>query len=42
MSILRQHQAEDVHAHEFDVEDMPEYNPLDGLQPDPFLPRARV
>lgn len=42
MSILRQHNAEDVHAHEFDAKDMPEYNPLDGLQPDPFLPKARV
>lgn len=41
-AILRQHQAEDVHVHEFEVEDAPEYNPLDGLQPDPFLPRARV
>jgi len=41
-SILRKHEAEDVHVHEFEAVDMPEYNPLDGLQPDPFLPRARV
>lgn len=42
MGILRNHQAEDVHVHEFEAVDMPEYNPLDGLQPDPFLPRARL
>lgn len=42
MAVLRNHQGEDVHVHEFEAVDMPEYNPLDGLQPDPFLPRARL
>jgi hypothetical protein len=42
IAVLRTHEAEDVHVHEFEADDLPEYNPLDGLQPDPFLPKARV
>lgn len=42
MAILSEHQAEDVHAHDFEVDEASEFNPLGGLQPDPFLPKARV
>jgi hypothetical protein len=42
MEILRKHGADDVHLHSFEGAKGPEFNPLDGLQPDPFLPRARL
>ena len=34
--------AEDVHVHDFEGAKGPEFNPLGGMQPDPFLPQARV
>jgi hypothetical protein len=40
--ILRKHGADDVHVHSFEGAKGPEFNPLGGLQPDPFLPRARL
>jgi hypothetical protein len=40
--ILRKHGADDVHVHSFEGAKGPEFNPLDGFQPDPFLPRARL
>jgi hypothetical protein len=40
--ILKKHGAEDVHVHEFEGGRGPEFNPLGGFQPDPFLPQARV
>jgi hypothetical protein len=42
MEILKEHGADDVHVHEFEGARGPEFNPLGGLQPDPFLPQARV
>ena len=40
--ILKKHGADDVHVHSFEGAKLPEFDPLDGWQPDPFLPRARV
>ena len=41
-AILSRHGADDVHVHALPAPKGPAANPLDGLQPDPFLPRARV
>lgn len=40
--ILARHGADDVHVHALPAPKEPAVNPLDGLQPDPFLPKARV
>jgi hypothetical protein len=40
--ILKMHGADDVHVHALPRPDSPETNPLGGLQPDPFLPSARL
>ncbi len=41
-AILRKHGGDDVHVHSLARPSEPENNPLGGLQPDPFLPKARV
>jgi hypothetical protein len=41
-AILRKHGADDVHVHSFEGGRGPEFNPLGGLEPDPFLPQARL
>ena len=41
-AVLRKHGADDVHVHSFEGARGPEFNPLGGLQPDPFLPQARL
>lgn len=40
--ILTRHSADDVHVHELPTARDPEADPLTGVQPDPFLPKARV
>lgn len=42
LTILRKHEADDVHVHSLARPTEPESNPLGGLQPDPFLPEART
>jgi hypothetical protein len=42
VDILSKHSADDVHVHELPVSRDPETDPLAGLQPDPFLPKARI
>lgn len=42
MAVLRKHGADDVHVHSLTRPSVPEHNPLGGLQPDPFLPQARL
>lgn len=41
-AILGKHGADDVHVHDFEGTAGPEFNPLGGWQPDPFLPQARL
>jgi len=41
-AVLRKHGADDVHVHALQRPSEPAHNPLGGLQPDPFLPQARV
>lgn len=41
-AILARHGGEDVHVHALPKPAEPEVNPLDGWQPDPFLPQARL
>jgi hypothetical protein len=41
-AVLRKHGADDVHVHSFEGTTGPEFNPLGGWQPDPFLPQARL
>jgi hypothetical protein len=40
--ILGKHSADDVHVHDIPGSGAPESDPLSGIQPDPFLPKARV
>ena len=40
--ILTKHSADDVHVHEMSSSRDPEADPLSGMEPDPFLPNARV
>jgi hypothetical protein len=40
--ILAKHGADDVHVHAIPTPADPALNPLGGLQPDPFLPQARL
>lgn len=42
VAVLNRHAANDVHVHELARSSDPEADPLSGLEPDPFLPRARV
>jgi hypothetical protein len=42
LEILNAHSGDDVHVHELEMTRDPEVDPLAGLQPDPFLPKARV
>lgn len=42
VEILSSHSADDVHVHDLPAPSGPEKDPLDGMQPDPFLPNARV
>ena len=42
VTILKKHQAEDVHVHALPASTKPEHDPLADLEPDPFLPKART
>jgi outer membrane lipoprotein SlyB len=42
VDVLKRHEADDVHVHDLPASAEPDADPLAGLQPDPFLPRARV
>jgi hypothetical protein len=42
IAVLSKHGADDVHVHALPAPDGPALNPLGGLQPDPFLPQARL
>jgi len=42
VDILGKHSADDVHVHDIPRSTAPETDPLAGLEPDPFLPKARV
>jgi hypothetical protein len=42
LDILSKHSGDDVHVHELAASRDPESDPLSGVQPDPFLPNARV
>lgn len=42
VEILSRHSADDVHVHDLPAPRAPERDPLDGMEPDPFLPGARV
>ncbi|MCW5698819.1 MAG: hypothetical protein KIT00_03145 [Rhodospirillales bacterium] len=42
LAILTKHSAADVHVHNLPALTDPEWDPLSGLQPDPFLPGAKV
>lgn len=42
VEILKKHRADDVHVHDIPVSAEPEDDPLTGVEPDPFLPKARV
>ncbi|MCP4246727.1 MAG: hypothetical protein GY778_06730, partial [bacterium] len=42
VDILSRHSADDVHVHDLPAPEEPEWDPLSGLQPDPFLPGAKV
>jgi hypothetical protein len=40
--ILTKHSADDVHVHEMVTSRDPAADPFSGMQPDPFLPKARI
>ena len=42
VDILTRHSADDVHVHEMSTSRDPADDPFSGMQPDPFLPKARV
>ncbi len=42
VDILTRHSADDVHIHDLPALSEPEKDPLTGVEPDPFLPKARV
>jgi hypothetical protein len=42
LEILKRHQADDVHIHAVETSSAPATDPLAGVEPDPFLPRART
>ena len=42
VDILGKHAADDVHVHDIPGSAEPETDPLAGIEPDPFLPKARV
>lgn len=42
VEILKKHRADDVHVHDLPVSAEPEDDPMSGVEPDPFLPKARV
>lgn len=42
LDILQRNKADDVHVHDIVTEVLPEGDPLSGVEPDPFLPKARV
>lgn len=42
VEILKAHGGDDVHLHDIQTLADPDADPLSGMQPDPFLPRARV
>jgi len=42
VDILSKHSADDVHVHDLPTTRDPATDPLDGIQPDPFLPKARI
>ena len=42
LEILAQHSGDDVHVHDLPARPDPASDPLAGLEPDPFLPEARV
>lgn len=42
LEILNAHSGEDVHVHDLERSGDPEGDPMDGFQPDPFLPKARI
>lgn len=42
LDILNSHSADDVHVHELPAPKDPEGAPLQGFNPDPFLPNARI
>jgi hypothetical protein len=42
VDILKRHSADDVHVHDLPAATLPEWDPLSGIQPDPFLPGAKV
>jgi hypothetical protein len=39
---LKRHGADDVHIHDLPTVPRPDRDPLEGFEPDPFLPKARV
>ncbi len=42
VDVLTKHSADDVHVHDLPTTRDPETDPLAGIQPDPFLPKAQV
>ena len=42
LKILQKYMADDVHVHEFKKNRLPARNPLDGRNPDPLLPGAKI
>lgn len=42
LDILSRHSGDDVHVHDLPARPDPASDPLTGLEPDPFLPQARV
>ena len=42
VDILGKHAADDVHVHDIPASAAPETDPLAGIEPDPFLPKARA
>ena len=42
VDILTKHSADDVHVHDLPTTRDPETDPLSGIEPDPFLPSARI
>lgn len=42
LELLKKHGGIDVHVHDIVTDGQPEDDPLSGVEPDPFLPNARV
>ncbi|MCU0837131.1 MAG: general stress protein [Rhodospirillales bacterium] len=42
VEVLKKHGGSDVHIHDIVTQAEPEDDPLTGMQPDPFLPNAKV